>query len=229
MYRETLFAVTLYLPRHISTDNEQLQNEDDITKGYFQFRTPFEREVYIRTPIELGLPIVFHHLETLKMKVTRAYLCVCEKKTNGQLDGLVLLQADDYFRLGSTSFRIKENDSSKVFRTKPRIPITTTSTSITDYHLYETLTVVFLWRRHTRYPNFNQRRTKRHFLSGRPYPEYVAVDVRKNICTTLQFIETGNIPTDFNEHRALTKAITFLRKTKNKGLEFLPLGTMKPI
>lgn len=125
----------------------------DITQSYIQLHTPVDRDVYIRARAQLGLiPRQFrkvskplygipesgldfyqtylaHYLELLEMRRTRAYPCLLVYKTDGKMDGLFSLQVDDSLGIGTRTFLKNEETAAKFFRSKPPVPITSSSTS----------------------------------------------------------------------------------------------------
>lgn len=60
-----------------------------------------------------------HHLQNFDMKRSRCDTCVLIKRTEGRLDGVKLLQADDSLGFGDEKFLTREETTSKEFRCNP--------------------------------------------------------------------------------------------------------------
>lgn len=69
-----------------------------------------------------------HHVENLGMKRSTVDPCVLLKRIGPKLEVLVLIQIDDILVFGDTEFPHDEHAASEAFNSKPRSPLTDTST-----------------------------------------------------------------------------------------------------
>ena len=53
--------------------------------------------------------------------------------------------------------------------------------------------------------------------------QYIGVNVRPDVCAPVQLIAPGNKPTSPEEYKSLQKTTKYLQKTKEQGLNYLPL------
>lgn len=85
--------------------------------------------------LHLYLKYLAHHLDTLYMTRSKCDTCVRIRRTNDNLDGLILLQVDDSLGLGTNQFLDEEEQASKEFGCKPRTGITETVTNLNGINI----------------------------------------------------------------------------------------------
>lgn len=116
----------------------------DITQVCLQIQSELEREVFIRAPPEIGIPLgtvlkvvkplyggpdsglnwyltyTFHHIDYLAMKRAMVDPCMLMKHTDGCMTGGTLLQVDDSLNIGPDTFMKDDDNAVQRFRTKLR-------------------------------------------------------------------------------------------------------------
>lgn len=116
-----------------------------MTQAYGESELCFEREVYLNPPAEMTFPegsvfkvekplygipefglrwyltYLLHHLVRLGMKRSTAEPCILHKHDGNRPIGVIALQVNDSFGIGTSDLLRLENDEAKIFMHKPRI------------------------------------------------------------------------------------------------------------
>ena len=218
----------------------------DITQAYIQSHTDLERDVYIRAPKELGLQPGFvlkvvrplygipesglhwyltylsHHLETLGMHRATADPCVLIKRSNNEIEGLILLQVDDSLGFCTPNFMEDEERASTVFRCKPRTPISTKPISFNGIYICKK-GETYSMTHGEKIDKLECVETQKAFVSQKALAQYIGVNVRPDVCASIQLVAPGSKPTSDEEYKTFKRTVKSMIATRDQGLNFIKL------
>lgn len=143
------------------------------------------------------LTYLIHPLKPLKMTRSEADPCVILRKKNHTLKGLLLLQVDDSLEFGTENFTDEEKAASKVFQCNPRtvLPDAQTTFNGIDIRRSSPRSPLGLSRTHIdRIDKIEEAATPNQFKSQRSLRQYIGVNLRPDICASIQIIAPLNIP-----------------------------------
>ena len=218
----------------------------DVTQAYIQSNTKLERVVYIKAPLELGLPknyvlrvekplygipesglhwyltYLTHHLEVLHMTRSRVDPCVLYRTKNDKLEGMILLQVDDSLGMGNDEFLLEEERASNKFRCKERTPISSRPVEFNGITLMNNMGTYTMMQADKilklRVPTNNA-----EYISQRALAQYVGVNVRPDVCAPVQLLVPGKEEVTTLQYKQLKKVLEYMMDTKNQGLNYVSL------
>lgn len=226
---------------------ETSPNIRDITQVYNQSTTHLEREVYIRPPEGMHLPLdmimkvvkslygipesglywyltyMEHHILALNMIQFRVDRCLLFQRVDRLLSVMVILQVDDSLIVGTKSFLRTEDEMSAAFLSKLRKAIGKTKILIHGVELSLTSEKKIRVTQQKKILDLKTPTTQESFRRRRALAQYIGVNCRPDICITVRLIAPGNSNVEEKQYKSLKKVVDHLKGTSDLGLNFIIL------
>lgn len=227
----------------------------DVTQAYVQSRSKLERDVYIKAPTELDLPpdtvlkvvkplygipesglhwyltYVGHHIDKLNMTRATSDPCLLIRRDGTNLQGIVILQVDDSFAIGTEEFEQEEDEQSKEFLSKPKTILTEKQIPFNGIMIAKEKDGTIKVTQQEKITKLQHPATQKDFTSQRALAQYIGVCTRPDVCANIQLIAPGAQKTTEDEFRTLKKTMDHLSATKERGLTYkrIDMSTMRLI
>lgn len=183
-----------------------------MTQAYSQAPKPLERPVYIKAPVEMGLPedVVFqavkplygiperglhwymtylqYHIDKLGMEKTKAYPCLLDKRKDGRPSGLVAFKLDDSLTMGDPDVFREEEESSSTFKSKERMILGKKPMSFNGVQVTRTEDGVITMERKDKIDGLSLPTDDKHFSSRRATVQYIGVNCSLDVCAPIKLI-----------------------------------------
>lgn len=147
------------------------------------------------------------------------------RRTNGRLEGLVLLQVNDSLGRATIELLAEEKEALKVFRCKPRKIISTQPTTFNGLTVTKSSEDTFETTQTDKIRKLTSEGTQKELAPQRELAQYVGVNSRPDIGAKVQLIAPGNLLISEEEFQKLAKSTAFLHKAEKQALQLVPLDT----
>lgn len=134
------------------------------------------------------------------------------------LSGIMILQVDDLFTIGTKEFLRGEEEASKKLISKPIKPISVTPSSLNGLKILKTKDGSIKIYQQENKEKLNSPENQNAFESQHALAQYIGVCTRPDVCADVQLIASESEPTKSTEYKTFVKTIKHLQNTKDMGL-----------
>lgn len=154
-----------------------------------------------------------HHLTEMNMTRPLCDPCVIFHLKNSQRDGIVILQVDDSFSLGTASFFDDEDKASLHLNSKLRTMISTAPTPFNGTKSVRSPNKSIIVTQPDEIEKLSPTNTNQQFTNQRARAQYIGICTRPDIFAQVQLIApTSEAPTPA-EHTILAKTLSQIQET----------------
>lgn len=221
----------------------------DISQAYVQSESSLDRKVFLRPPAEMGLaddelieavkPLYgipesglhwyktyhSHHCNTLQMTPTTFDPCLLFRKGNSAAEGVCIMQVDDSFGHGVSSFLEVEESKSRRFKTKPRKVLTEGSS--TDFNGCQITILpenVYMLHQRDKLKSISVPITSQELKSVRAQIAYIGQFTRPDLCASVQLLASQISKPTSDTYKRIESCVERCKTTHEIGLKFKRLN-----